>query len=129
MGYEEAVLWESLLRERIRRLQQMHLNLSARIMLENERIQRKHMKIMTLVQLLATTTDRSQQMIISNRIRSLEQEIERERNLINQLEQQRSKVAMGIQSFMQEIQQVRKSIMEERARRQQYRQRPTSIRG
>jgi len=117
MSYEEAVWWESTLMRMLSRLQRKYLELSQRIMLENERIQRKQMKLMALTQYMVTTTSEMDKIAAQNIIRNLERDIENELNLVRQLEQQRSMIEAGMQRLIDEIQQVRMSIMEELARR------------
>jgi len=124
MSYEELVRRELILREKLNRLQQMHLDIMAGIFLENRRIQSKQMRIMNLTRLLETvevdvpkSMVQQQRAILQNMIRGLEQEIEREKSRVRQLEQQANAIAAEIQKLTEEIQRVRMLMMEEQMRR------------
>ena len=130
---------EKQLRERLNRLQELDTALLNRITAEQSRLWRKYMELQSLRQrlvamaplapfvglgaLIAGGTREAERALLLDRMRYLEQEIQREQRLIEQLQEQRSVLAAEIQRLAEEISRVRLEEMmriarEEEARRQ-----------
>ena len=131
---------EKNLRERLNRLQELDTALLNRIMAEQNRLWRKYMELQSLRQrlvamaplaplaglgaLLAGGTKEFERVLLLDRMRHLEQEIQKEQRLIEQLQEQRSVLAAEIQRLAEEISRIRLEEMvrmarSEEARRQQ----------
>jgi len=124
---------ESELRDRLNRLQQMDMALMNRIMVERDRLWRKQMELMSLRQQLAAMApvmpfaalgalalggrSEARRVLLLDRIQNLEREIMRERELLRQLEEQRSRLAEAIHMLTEELTRVR-VLTEEQWRRE-----------